>query len=340
MEPPVPVIGALAWESDALRALEQETIYLRERLRARAEALVAEAGRQRVTLADLDRARRMSGHAPVPALPAIEEPPWPVTFGSYRVLDPTAPVAICTLASEALMAALAEARPGKVAIVGRAFTENFGVEKVVTNLVANPHVRVLVLCGVESRHKVGETLLALHASGVDDTGRVVGSTSPLPIVRSLAPEAIRIYQAKLQIIDLRGENRLEPILQAVAGCPAPEPWPEQWMPQVPVVRLPAGGSGAGMGSRFSPDPTGLFLIGIGPSGRTIHAEHYTREGVLDAKVIGDRAEAIARAIADHGLVGDVRHALYLGRELQKAELALRLGLEYEQDRDLALPEQR
>ena len=57
------------------------------------------------------------------------------------------------------------------------FTENFGVEKVVTNNVANPRLRTLILCGTESRHRVGQTLIALHANGRDDQGKVIGSES-------------------------------------------------------------------------------------------------------------------------------------------------------------------
>jgi tetrahydromethanopterin S-methyltransferase subunit A len=331
-------VATLEWEEAARRAVEQETIYLRERLRGRAEGLVRDAGRARVTLADVERARRMPSGMPVREEPPAEEPPWPVTFGAYRVLDPAGAVALCTLASEALVDALAARRPPGVAIVGRVFTENFGVEKVVTNLVANPSLRVLVLCGTESRHRVGETLLALHARGVDEAGRVVGTSSPLPFVRSLAPQAVRLYQEKLELVDLRGEDGVEAILEAAGARAgqAPPPWPERWEPPAAVLRLP-GGPGGGMGGRFTPDPTGLFLIGIGPSGKTIHAEHYTREGVLDRRVVGESAQAVGNALLQESLVGDVAHATYLGRELQKAEVALRLGLPYEQDRDLDLP---
>ena len=335
-EPP----AALVWAADARRAIEQETIYLRARLLARAEALVRDAGRREVALADVEQARRMSGHAPAAPQAPVPEPDWPVTFGAYQVLDPTAPVAICTLASEALVGELVARRPDGVAVVGRLFTENFGVEKVVTNLVTNPAIRVLLLCGTESRHQVGGTLLALHQHGVDADGRVAGSPSPIPFVRSLSPEAVRLYQQKLELVDLRGEGDVEAIAHAAGAQAARQlpPWPERWAAPVPVVRLGAGGPSGGMAGRFSPDPTGLFLIGIGPSGRTIHAEHYTRDGLLDRRVIGETADGIARQLALDGLLGDVGHALYVGRELQKAEVALRLGLQYEQDRALDLPE--
>ncbi|MBI2887061.1 MAG: DUF4346 domain-containing protein [Chloroflexi bacterium] len=332
----------LAWDDDARHALERESIYLRERLRARVEQLLSQEGRRRATLADVDRARSNPAVMPrrqVPREP-VHEPAWPATFGVYRVLDREGPIAICTLASEALMDALAAASPPGVAIVGRVFTENFGVEKVVTNLVASPWLRALVLCGTESRHKVGETLLALWQQGVEADGRVRGSSGPTPMVRSLPPEAVRLYQEKTEIVDLRGEERSAAILERVAQVlqEHPKPWPESWQPQVQTWRVGEGGTGTGgMSSRFTPDPRGIFLIGIGPSGRTIHAEHYTREGVLDHRVVGETAVEMCQALAQQELVGHMAHAIYLGRELQKAELALRLGLRYEQDRELELP---
>ncbi|MAG35746.1 MAG: hypothetical protein CL878_05815, partial [Dehalococcoidia bacterium] len=45
-----PATRGLAWDPDARRNLEQETIYLRERLRQRVEALARESGQTRVTL--------------------------------------------------------------------------------------------------------------------------------------------------------------------------------------------------------------------------------------------------------------------------------------------------
>jgi len=283
--------------------------------------------------------RTRQGGTPEPA----PVPPWPVTFGAFRLNDPEGSVAICTLASEVLMDELSPLATPGVAIVGRAFTENFGVEKVVTNIVANPCLRTLILCGTESRHRVGQTLLALHANGRDDEGCVIGAESPQPIVRSLSEEAVSIYREKMTIIDLRDEEARETILTQVESATSAglDRWPNQWEPSVPTVRLGAGGSGAmgGIAGRFTPDPNGLFLIGLGPWGDTIEMEHYTREGFLDHRLVGTSASDMCQALLANGLVGDYGHSLYVGRELQKAEVALRLHLDYEQDRTLTLPSQ-
>ena len=345
---PSPAAVRAEWDPDARLELEKETIYLRERLRERVLILVEEAGEQRVTLAHVKQARRMpSGMAAMraaQAAPAEEPtpvPPWPVSFGAYRLRDMEGSVAICTLASEALMDELASSSASGVCIVGRAYTENFGVEKVVTNIVANPRLRTLILCGTESRHRVGQTLLALHANGRDGDGRVIEAESPLPIVRSLSEEAVRIYQEKLTIVDLRGTESVDGILAEAqsAASAGHDPWPEQWEPSVPTVRLDTGRSSGmgGMAGRFTPDPAGLFLIGLGPWEDTIELEHYTHEGNLDYRIGGSSAEALCRTLVEQELVGDYGHALYVGRELQKAEVALRSGLDYEQDRVLTLP---
>ena len=48
------------------------------------------------------------------------------------------------------------------ALAGTLQTENIGLEKVICNLVANPNIRFLVVCGPETPgHLVGDAILAL-----------------------------------------------------------------------------------------------------------------------------------------------------------------------------------
>jgi len=78
---------------------------------------------------------------------------WPVVSGQYYVGRKDSFVAVCTLGSIDLMK---EIGPRKdIAIVGKTFTENLGIEKMIRNLVTNPSIRILVLCGKESPHRVG-----------------------------------------------------------------------------------------------------------------------------------------------------------------------------------------
>lgn len=74
---------------------------------------------------------------------------------------------------------------------------------------------------------------------------------------------------------------------------------------------------------FQQDPKGCFSIAL-QDGQIV-AKHD------DISIIGTSAKAIFDTISDLGLVSMLEHAAYLGRELMKAELALRFGRSYAQD---------
>lgn len=89
------------------------------------------------------------------------------------------------------------------------------------------------------------------------------------------------------------------------------------------------------------DPKGFFTIMVDHERSEIVVEHYenvskpgvdrTATGKLTKIIIGDDAEALCQTIVREGLVSDLDHASYLGRELSRAEAALRAGDRYEQD---------
>jgi dihydropteroate synthase len=79
------------------------------------------------------------------------------------------------------------------------------------------------------------------------------------------------------------------------------------------------------------DPAGSIRIGIVPdkdgSGGLILAEHDT------VSIAGKTAGAVMDALIERGLVSRLEHAGYLGRELKKAEIALKFDRSYSQDDD-------
>ncbi|MFN3384446.1 MAG: dihydropteroate synthase-like protein [Archaeoglobaceae archaeon] len=77
---------------------------------------------------------------------------------------------------------------------------------------------------------------------------------------------------------------------------------------------------------FHRDPKGDFIIFIADG--KIFCKHDR------VTIAGERAKEIIDTILKLGLVSRLDHAAYLGRELMKAEIALRLGKNYIQDRDL------
>lgn len=83
------------------------------------------------------------------------------------------------------------------------------------------------------------------------------------------------------------------------------------------------------------DPAGSFRLGVDERRRLLIAVHYPRGSLRpDVAVVGRGALEVRDALIQLGLVSDLRHAFYLGYELAKAEVALKLGRSYVQDEDV------
>ena len=258
-------------------------------------------------------------------------------IGDVVLGNPTSPVAVCTLASRSLLERFA-GRP-EIAIAGRVFTENVGIERMLQNLAANPRLRVLIVCGRESPHRVGQTILSLHRHGLDAAGRVNGSLAPEPFLPNLREGELEHFQRNVELIDMIGELDVEQVLararQVAAGAPPPAvadgsglaARPDQ--PEVEQIRATSDDPSA-----WQYDPAGFFLIFPDPAAGDLRVEHYSRDRVLRRVLRGARAQDVCHTLIRMGLVTEMAHAAYLGRELAKAEAALRLGLRYEQDSPL------
>ncbi len=152
---------------------------------------------------------------------------WPSVRGDYSVGDPDSRVAVVTLASQF--------RVEGAAICGPCKTENLGVEKVVANVISNSNIRFLLVCGSESRgHLPGDTILALHKNGIDESGRILGSKGAIPFIENLPPEAVSRFQRQVEVIDLIGISDVEEIARQVREhCARSGPYPK---PPMEVVK--------------------------------------------------------------------------------------------------------
>lgn len=82
-------------------------------------------------------------------------------------------------------------------------TENIGLEKVIANIVSNPTIRVLVVCGKEEfGHFPGEAIQALKRNGMDEHHRIIGTRSAIPFLCELPPEAVKRFQDQVEVVDL------------------------------------------------------------------------------------------------------------------------------------------
>lgn len=87
--------------------------------------------------------------------------------------------------------------------------------------------------------------------------------------------------------------------------------------------------------RLVRDPRGSFVVAVEPPELVVR--HYTPDGEHLQTFRGATARELGAQLAPY--VGELSHGIYLGQELQKAELALALGRPeaYRQDRPLDLP---
>jgi len=269
-------------------------------------------------------------------------PAWPVTSGAYVIGDPTGPVAICTLTSNDLMQPLSTL-PG-VAIAGRVYVPNLGIEKIIRNVTANPCIRYLLLCGRESAvFHPGQALQCLFANGVDTERRIIGAVGHLPLLQNISAARIDAFRHQVELVDATGQTDPAVIAAQVAGLLARNPGPFAAALAAADAGAPANG---GAEVRFVPirpggqraplvyDPKGFFVISLDRAARQIVLRHYRRDNTPAHEMRGHAAEAMLLGLLREDLVSQMSHAGYLGGELAKAEAALRLGLQYEQDQPL------
>lgn len=87
---------------------------------------------------------------------------------------------------------------------------------------------------------------------------------------------------------------------------------------------------------FHYDPRGYFLIRINPETKKIEVGHCKQNNVILKRWSGDNARQLCQAVLKSGVVSRLDHAAYLGRETLKAEVALKLGIQYVQDSELEI----
>ncbi|MBM4446184.1 MAG: tetrahydromethanopterin S-methyltransferase subunit A [Chloroflexi bacterium] len=139
---------------------------------------------------------------------------YPPEEGRYLRGNDYSPVAVCVILdtfdwaippelNELVMSGI----DSGAALSGMLQTENIGLEKMICNIVANPNIRYMVLCGRESAgHLPGEALLALKQNGVDDTKRVIGSKALTPFLYNIPTKLIdRFNQQTVTIVNLLGQ---------------------------------------------------------------------------------------------------------------------------------------
>jgi tetrahydromethanopterin S-methyltransferase subunit A len=263
----------------------------------------------------------------------VERRGWPPLPGDYRVVRYRAPVAVCTLGDAELTARLAQSAPEGLAIAGTLHTENLGIERIIRNVLANPFLRFLILCGEDTRQAVGhfpgQSLASLFASGLDERGRIQGARGKRPVLKNVRRDQVEAFLGQVELVPLVGVQDEAAILDAIRACAG--------RPLAPFEGAPLDTNGVSVVTAQEPrslvtDPAGFLVVYPDASRGFLLLEHYTNAGVLDCVLEGGSPAAVYREAIERKLVSRLDHAAYLGRELARAERSLETGERYVQDR--------
>ncbi len=85
---------------------------------------------------------------------------------------------------------------------------------------------------------------------------------------------------------------------------------------------------------FKLDENGYFLIRVDRKNKNIEVAFCKGKNIVELKVVGKKPIEIYHTIINQKIISQPSHAAYLGRELQKAYIALDKSIEYIQDDEL------
>lgn len=269
----------------------------------------------------------------------VEEDKWPPVAGEYFAFceGVSCPVAVSTLASINLAETLANIKPRGLCVVGKTETENIGIEKIIKNTITNPTIHFLIVAGQESEgHQSGKTLLALSENGVDKNMKVIGSPGKRPILKNVSLSEVESFRKQVQVIDMIGCDDTKRIVEKI------EELPKGSIPTFECKEFAESKSTVQISSvpkilaseprKLKMDKAGYFVIIPSPEKKIIVVEHYAYDNKLLHIIEGKDAQSIYSTIIENRWITELSHAAYLGRELAKAELSLKYGFKYIQDK--------
>jgi len=130
--------------------------------------------------------------------------------------NPDSTVAVCTLSSLNLLRKMANSSILQhVSIVGRLLSENKGIDAIIRHVDQNKKIKTIIVCGKEVwGHKAGHSLFKLYKNGIDNDGRIIGSTSPDPFL-TVTKSQINYFRNKINLVNMINETNFNKIKQKI-----------------------------------------------------------------------------------------------------------------------------
>ena len=227
-----------------------------------------------------------------------------------------------------------------MSIVGKTETENIGIEKIIKNVLAVSSIKYLILCGKDSEgHHSGNTIVSLVKNGVDNKMQVVNSKGKKPVLSNTTKEEVNAFRNQVEVIDMIGCEDLNKVLEkvqelsekathscncqgnALLGDTKPA------ILSIEIIQVEEKDP-----DKVKLDKAGYFVIVPKAESNTILVEHYSYTNQLLRVIKGKDSRNIYWTIIENGWVTELSHAAYLGKELTKAEMSIKQGFKYVQDK--------
>lgn len=173
---------------------------------------------------------------------------WPIVQGDFHSGDPKSAVAVVTMGSHLDEAAICSAGAG---ICGSCKTENLGLEKVIANVISNPNIRFVLCVGTEVKgHLAGESLIALHANGIEG-GRIIGTKGAIPFIENLSADNIKRFQDQVEIVNIMESEDVSAISAKIAELNGRDPGAYADGPMIVEIKE-EGGAGEALSATANP----------------------------------------------------------------------------------------
>jgi len=134
----------------------------------------------------------------------------------FYVGNTNSSICVCTLSSIKLLKEIKNSKIFEnVAIAGRLFTENKGIDSMIKHVNENKKIKTIIVCGKEVwGHKSGHSLFELHKNGIDNDKRIINSASPEPFL-TVSNSEIKYFQKEITLVNLINETSIELIIKTI-----------------------------------------------------------------------------------------------------------------------------
>jgi tetrahydromethanopterin S-methyltransferase subunit A len=164
---------------------------------------------------------------------------------------------------------------------------------------------------------------------------VKGSPGKRPFLRNVTKKEVEAFRNQVEVLNMiscEDEARIIEKINELSQMILPSSICEKNFDKeervqilsVPVIKAKSH-------TKVELDKAGYFVIIPRQDKGIITVEHYSYDNKLQHLIEGQDAKSIYWTIIENGWVTQLGHAAYLGKELAKAELSIKIGFKYIQD---------